>query len=159
MARLYSQDEFLFAHYPPFHIFLIRHPSGYHVFGHPSTEYVSEETPMVPYANVHIAFEQMRVQTLRAIHGSPNSDDDATAYPEPPRVLVVGPENSGKTTLCKILANCAIRTGQDWSPLLINVDPSEVFVFFSLFLLILTEKKTGFVPRRDLGWFPGVYLL
>lgn len=97
-----------------------------HVFGQPSTEYVSDETPMAPYSNVHIAFEQMRVQTLRVIHGSPSSDDDATANPEPPRVLVVGPENAGKTTLCKILTNYAIRAGQDWSPVLVNVDPSEV---------------------------------
>ena len=94
--------------------------------GHPSTEYVSEETPMVAYANLHIAFEQMRVKALRAIHGSPSSDDGSATTTEPPRVLVLGPENSGKTTVCKILTNYAVRAGQDWTPLLVNIDPSEV---------------------------------
>jgi len=97
-----------------------------HVTGRPSTEYVSEETPMAAYANLHIAFEQMRVRALRTVHGSPVRDDDPAASVEPPRVLVLGPENSGKTTVCKILANYAVRAGQGWSPLLTNVDPSEV---------------------------------
>ncbi|OCH84996.1 Clp1-domain-containing protein [Obba rivulosa] len=94
----------------------------------PSTEYVSEETPMSAYANVHLALEQMRVRALRVVHGSPPSSDEEAnfnANPEPPRVLVVGPENSGKTSVCKILANYAIRMGQGWSPMLVNVDPSE----------------------------------
>jgi polyribonucleotide 5'-hydroxyl-kinase len=83
---------------------------------------------MATYANLHIAFEQMRVRALNAVHGSPNSDDDsdANANAEPPRVLVLGPENSGKTTMCKIITNYAVRAGQDWSPLLVNVDTSEV---------------------------------
>jgi polyribonucleotide 5'-hydroxyl-kinase len=67
----------------------------------------------------------MRVRALSTIQGSPNSDDDSVNA-EPPRVLVLGPENSGKTTVCKILTNYAVRAGQDWSPLLVNVDPSEV---------------------------------
>ncbi|EGO21102.1 hypothetical protein SERLADRAFT_372905 [Serpula lacrymans var. lacrymans S7.9] len=90
-----------------------------------STEYISEETPMSAYANVHIAFEQMRVRALRALHGSPASDDDPSANADPPRVLVLGPENSGKTSVCKILTNYAVRAGQNWSPLLVSVDPSE----------------------------------
>ncbi|KAF9246410.1 Pre-mRNA cleavage complex II protein Clp1-domain-containing protein [Melanogaster broomeanus] len=91
----------------------------------PSTEYVSEETPMIAYANLHMAFEQMRVRALRVLHGSPASDNDQNANTEPPRVLILGPENSGKTTICKILSNYAVRVGQNWSPLLVNVDPSE----------------------------------
>ncbi|KAL4077286.1 hypothetical protein V8B97DRAFT_2004165 [Scleroderma yunnanense] len=94
--------------------------------GRPSTEYVSEETPMTAYANLHMALEQMRVRALRALHGSPISDDDHNANTEPPRVLILGPENSGKTTICKILTNYAVRVGQGWSPILVNVDPSEV---------------------------------
>ncbi|KAI6109694.1 hypothetical protein F5141DRAFT_1063872 [Pisolithus sp. B1] len=91
-----------------------------HVTGQPSTEYVSEETPMGAYANLHMAFEQMRVRALSALHGSPVPDDDHGANPEPPRVLVLGPENSGKTTICKILANYAVRVGQNRSPILVN---------------------------------------
>lgn len=84
---------------------------------------------MIAYANVHLALEQMRVRALCAIHGSPPSEDDGVdldAHVEPPRVLVVGPENSGKTTVCKILTNYAVRAGQDWCPILVNVDPNEV---------------------------------
>ncbi|CCM00528.1 uncharacterized protein FIBRA_02562 [Fibroporia radiculosa] len=93
-----------------------------------STEYISEETPMNAYANVHLALEQMRVRALRVIHGSPPSDDDEADMdpnPEPPRVLVLGPENSGKTTVSKILVNYAVRMGQDWNPIFANVDPGE----------------------------------
>ena len=104
----------------------------HHVTGHPSTEYVSEETPMAAYANLHIAFEQMRVRALAKFHGSPlPPGDEPPTAPEPPRVLVLGPENSGKTTVCKILTNYAVRAGQGWSPLLVNVDPSEVCLFFA----------------------------
>ncbi|KAF9469333.1 Pre-mRNA cleavage complex II protein Clp1-domain-containing protein [Collybia nuda] len=95
------------------------------VTGHASTEYLSEETPMAAYANLHIAFEQMRVRALRTLHRSPSYDDDPSANTEPPRVLILGPENSGKTTVSKILINYAVRAGQGWSPLLVNVDPSE----------------------------------
>ncbi|KAA1469407.1 hypothetical protein DENSPDRAFT_835025 [Dentipellis sp. KUC8613] len=84
------------------------------VTGLPSTEYVSEETPMAAYANVHLALEAMRVRAVAP------ADDD-----EPPRVLVLGPENSGKTSVCKILTNYAVRAGQDWVPLYVNVDPAE----------------------------------
>ncbi|KAF7975848.1 hypothetical protein HWV62_8421 [Athelia sp. TMB] len=84
------------------------------------------ETPMSAYANVHMAFEQMRVRALAALHNSPISEDpDTDVEPEAPRVLVLGPENSGKTTVCKILVNYAVRAGQSWAPLLANVDPSE----------------------------------
>ncbi|KAH9483911.1 Cleavage polyadenylation factor subunit clp1 [Psilocybe cubensis] len=90
----------------------------------PSTEYISDETPMRSYANLHIALEQMRVRALRQIRGSPIPSHDIPKY-DPPRVLVLGPEHSGKTTVCKILTNYAVRAGQGWSPFLVNVDPSE----------------------------------
>ncbi|KAI0723768.1 Pre-mRNA cleavage complex II protein Clp1-domain-containing protein [Cerioporus squamosus] len=97
------------------------------VTGHPSVEYVSDETPMIAYANVHMALEGMRVRALAAVHGSPLPDDgdDDMNGTDPPRVLVLGPENSGKTSVCKILTNYTVRTGQDWRPVLVNVDPSE----------------------------------
>ncbi|KAJ3517404.1 hypothetical protein NLJ89_g521 [Agrocybe chaxingu] len=90
----------------------------------PSTEYVSTETPMRTYANLHIALEQMRVRTLRQIRGSPPPPGD-TSKSDPPRVLVLGPDHSGKTSVCKLLTNYAVRAGQGWSPFLVNIDPSE----------------------------------
>ncbi|EIM90343.1 Clp1-domain-containing protein [Stereum hirsutum FP-91666 SS1] len=94
---------------------------------HPSTEYVSEETPMYAYANVHIALESLRVRALRALHGSPPPPgvEENGNSSEPPRVLIMGPENSGKTSVCKILTNYAVRAGQGWAPLLVNTDPGE----------------------------------
>lgn len=127
---MYAGDEFSFwTHQHPLFLFYIVQR---HVTGHPSTEYLSEETPMAAYANLHIAFEQMRVRVLSAMQGSPNSDEDFEANAEPPRVLVLGPENSGKTTVCKILTNYAVRAGQDWCPLLVNVDPSEVGLWIAM---------------------------
>jgi hypothetical protein len=99
-----------------------------HVTGQPATEYISEETPMSAYANLHIALEQMRVRALAALHGSPISDHGGApaSTSDPPRVLVLGPENSGKTTICKILTNYAVSANQSWAPVLANVDPGSV---------------------------------
>lgn len=97
-----------------------------HVIGRPSTEYVSEETPMMTYANLHLAFEQMRIRARRAQQGSSPPPGSVETSNDPPRVLVIGPENSGKTTVCKIIANYAVRAGQRWSPILVNLDPGEV---------------------------------
>ena len=121
LARLHDPDE------PPpllliFNFFL----TPLHVTGRPSTEYVSDETPMSTYANIHFAFEQMRVRALRDLHGSPRSNDDQHALTDPPRVLILGPENSGKTSIAKILINYAVRVAQNWSPLLVNLDPAQV---------------------------------
>lgn len=104
-----------------------------HVTGEPSTEYVSDDTPMRTYGNLHIALEQMRVRALSEIRGSPVPHQDKTRS-EPPRILVLGPEHSGKTTVCKILTNYAVRGGQGWTPFLVNVDPSEVSICTSSML-------------------------
>jgi len=98
---------------------------------------------MYAYANIHIALEKMRVRALRALHGSPpppGAEDDNDSA-EPPRVLVLGPENSGKTTVCKTLTNYAVRAGQDWSPMYVNVDPSEVRGS-SIFMLMMWSFAT-----------------
>ena len=112
---------------------------GGYVTGYASTEYISEETPMAAYANVHLALEAMRVKTLlhAQIRASPETatpedlKEDAENGPsDAPRVLILGPENSGKTTVAKILVNYATRSSQDWCPILVNVDPSEVRACF-----------------------------
>lgn len=91
---------------------------------------------MHAYANVHLALEKMRVRALSSHRGSPlPPGPEQEVDPEPPRVLVLGPENSGKTAVCKILTNYAVRAGQGWSPMYVNTDPSEVcmcvFLLFS----------------------------
>jgi polyribonucleotide 5'-hydroxyl-kinase len=85
---------------------------------------------MYAYANVHLALEKKRARSVSSHWGSPlPPDPEQEVDPDPPRVLVLGPENSGKTTVCKILTNYAVRAGQGWTPMYVNTDPSEVCVF------------------------------
>lgn len=69
-------------------------------------EYTAEETPMTQYANLHFALENLR-----------------QAGTQEPRVLVVGPNNSGKTSLVKLLTAYATRSGRQ--PIVVNTDPGE----------------------------------
>ncbi|XP_054707176.1 protein CLP1 homolog [Uloborus diversus] len=64
--------------------------------GKPEVAYVAKETPMVFYANLHAALEQMRVKAEK---------DDGKG----PVVMICGPSDVGKTTLCRILLNYAVR--------------------------------------------------
>lgn len=65
---------------------------------------------MATYANLHFALEKQR--------GKVEEEGG-----EGPRVLVVGPENAGKTSLLKILAGYATRMGRE--PVLVNLDSRE----------------------------------
>ena len=65
---------------------------------------------MSSYANAHFALENLRLAA-------------AESNTVGPRVLVVGPENAGKTTMAKILASYAARTG--YQPVVVNTDPKE----------------------------------
>lgn len=62
---------------------------------------------MTPVMNVHFALEKLR--------------EDARS--DVPRVLVIGPNNSGKTTLVKMLTGYSLRTGRQ--PMIINTDSRE----------------------------------
>lgn len=61
---------------------------------------------MMAYMNCHFALNRLRIAT-----GGP-------------RVIVIGPEDSGKTSLVKILAAYALKSGSN--PVLVNLDPREV---------------------------------
>lgn len=71
---------------------------------------------MVEYANVHFALDSMR-QEAKAASESTGTRRDG------PRVLILGPEDAGKTSLAKILTGYAVKTGQQ--PVVVNLDPSE----------------------------------
>lgn len=75
------------------------------------SEYVAEDTPMVEYSNVHFGLETMR-QEAQTEGGK-----------DGPRVLILGPENAGKTTLTKILT--AYATKMDRQPIVVNLNPTE----------------------------------
>ncbi|KAF2129546.1 Clp1-domain-containing protein [Dothidotthia symphoricarpi CBS 119687] len=80
--------------------------------GEVESDYVAEETPMMSFANLHFALESLRDRSVAS--GSMEMG---------PRVLIVGPENAGKTTLVKTLTSYAIKTGRQ--PMVINLDPRQ----------------------------------
>ncbi|KAL8690779.1 MAG: hypothetical protein Q9218_003853 [Villophora microphyllina] len=80
------------------------------VAGDCQVEYLAEETPMASYANLHLALENLR-------------NEAASSGRDGPRVLVLGPEDAGKTSLVKLLTAYATRCGRQ--PLAVNLDPKE----------------------------------
>jgi polyribonucleotide 5'-hydroxyl-kinase len=77
------------------------------VLGRPEVSYLSEETPMVMYLNLHIAVDQRRYQAEK---------EDKMG----PRVIVCGQTDVGKTTLCRLLLNYSVRMGR--KPLFVDLD-------------------------------------
>ncbi|KAF2395628.1 Clp1-domain-containing protein [Trichodelitschia bisporula] len=71
-------------------------------------EYVAEETPMGQYANLHFALEGMR-----------NAAEMGGGIG--PRVCVVGPAGSGKTSLVRILTGYAVKARRQ--TVVVNLDP------------------------------------
>lgn len=69
-----------------------------HLVGTFEVSYVAKQTPMLTYANVHAALEQLRDQAV---------ENESRG----PRVLVTGPKDVGKSTICQILTNYAVRLG------------------------------------------------
>jgi polyribonucleotide 5'-hydroxyl-kinase len=80
------------------------------IVGEAESEYTAEETQMMSYANAHFALETMREKSL-------HTGDIG------PRVLVVGPENSGKTSVVKILTSYAVKCQRQ--PVIVNLDPRQ----------------------------------
>eukprot|EP00276_Gloeochaete_wittrockiana_P014102 CAMPEP_0184333008 /NCGR_PEP_ID=MMETSP1089-20130417/2094_1 /TAXON_ID=38269 ORGANISM="Gloeochaete wittrockiana, Strain SAG46.84" /NCGR_SAMPLE_ID=MMETSP1089 /ASSEMBLY_ACC=CAM_ASM_000445 /LENGTH=431 /DNA_ID=CAMNT_0026656627 /DNA_START=221 /DNA_END=1516 /DNA_ORIENTATION=+ len=69
--------------------------------------YVANETPMVSYLNTHAAIEARRTQAEQS--GGPG-----------PRVMLVGPTDSGKSSLSRILLGYAVRRGR--RPTFVDLD-------------------------------------
>ena len=72
--------------------------------------YTSKETPMIQYLNTHAALDQLR-------SNPPNKDKGG------PIAMVVGPADVGKSTLCRILLNYAVRTGR--RPIFVDLDVGQ----------------------------------
>ena len=77
------------------------------VTGEAESEYPAEETQMMSYANAHFALESLRDRAVQTRDAGP-------------RILVVGPENAGKTSLIKTLTAYAVKSGRQ--PMVINLD-------------------------------------
>lgn len=89
---------------------------------------------MISYANLHFALEKLR-------------DEAATGGRDGPRVLMVGPENAGKTSLVKLLTAYATRSGRQ--PIAVNLDTKE-----SMLSIPGTVSATTFSSIIDVeeGW-------
>ncbi|XP_055606682.1 protein CLP1 homolog [Uranotaenia lowii] len=78
--------------------------------GKPDVAYVARETPMVQYLNCNSALEQLREKAEK---------DDFQG----PIALVVGPMDVGKSTICKIFLNYAVRLGR--RPIYVDLDVGQ----------------------------------
>uniref|UniRef100_V5GVE7 Protein CLP1 homolog n=1 Tax=Ixodes ricinus TaxID=34613 RepID=V5GVE7_IXORI len=78
--------------------------------GKTEVAYVAKETPMIFYANIHAVLEQMRQKC---------EEDDSKG----PTVMVVGPTDVGKSCLCRILLNYAVRQGR--RPIFVDLDVGQ----------------------------------
>ncbi|KAI2607472.1 Clp1-domain-containing protein [Hypoxylon fragiforme] len=74
------------------------------------SEPTADETPMVSYLNLHFKLEAFRATAQKLDQMGP-------------RVLVVGPPDSGKTSLVRMLTGWATRMGRQ--PLVVNTDCRE----------------------------------
>ena len=98
------------------------------VSGSSLVEYTSNETPLISYLNLHLAFEQQRIRARQAhsqhapspekpnerLPGYANAVDPASsAY----RVMVIGQEDSGKSTLSKTLLKWVTSPSSPYSSL------------------------------------------
>ncbi|NWJ00280.1 CLP1 kinase, partial [Crypturellus undulatus] len=86
------------------------HGCSVQLSGRTEVAYVSKDTPMLLYLNTHTALEQMRRQAER--------DDERG-----PRVMVVGPTDVGKSTVCRLLLNYAVRRGR--RPTFVELDVGQ----------------------------------
>lgn len=104
--------------------------------------YLSGETGMTPFLNLHIAIEAQRQQIndYNILNESKLSG---------PRVLVIGNKFSGKTSLCKILASYANKMNN--TPILVNLNPRDG-VFALPGSLTATPISDSFDLECSGGW-------
>ncbi|WVF72692.1 mRNA cleavage and polyadenylation factor Clp1 [Kwoniella sp. CBS 6097] len=97
-------------------------PARVEVTSLPASQYTSTSTIQPQLLNLHLALERTRILAKRFINdGSVNED----GIQRGPRVMIVGPPSSGKTTVVKNLVNLALGTGMGWTPGVVGLDPSS----------------------------------
>ncbi|KAL3633533.1 Protein CLP1 [Castilleja foliolosa] len=80
--------------------------------GTTETNYTADETPMISYVNVHAVLD------ARRNHAKASPSDSHAS--QGPRVIVVGPTDSGKSTLSRMLLSWAAKQG--WKPTFVDLD-------------------------------------
>ncbi|XP_038044313.1 polyribonucleotide 5'-hydroxyl-kinase Clp1-like [Patiria miniata] len=86
------------------------HGCSLNLKGKTEVAYISRDTPMTVYLNTHAALEQMRQQ----------AEQEGTRGP---RVMVIGPTDVGKSTVCRLLLNYAVRVGR--RPTFVDIDVGQ----------------------------------
>ncbi|KAF4376645.1 hypothetical protein F8388_025516 [Cannabis sativa] len=81
--------------------------------GSTETDYTADETPMISYVNVHAILDGRRNRAKA-------SSSDGSSTVQGPRVIVVGPTDSGKSTLSRMLLSWAAKQG--WKPTFVDLD-------------------------------------
>ncbi|KAJ2321877.1 Cleavage polyadenylation factor subunit clp1 [Coemansia sp. RSA 2610] len=109
------------------------------VSGEYESAYVAGETPMDTFVNVHMGLQQQRVQA--------RNESNANSAP---RVLIVGPEDSGKTSLARILLNYAVRMGE--TPVFASLDPMEATVSMPSTISAVSVSKTIDIESGFMGY-------
>lgn len=88
--------------------------------------YTAPDTPMPQYAKVHSLLEKHRSSAVAYSGGSASSSSSAASsgrFAQGPRVVIVGPVDYGKSTLCRILANWAVR--MERTPIFVDLDVGQ----------------------------------
>ncbi|KAL5722601.1 polynucleotide 5'-hydroxyl-kinase [Ranunculus cassubicifolius] len=81
--------------------------------GATEADYTADETPMISYVNVHAVLEGRRSRAKASSAHDPETSQG-------PRVVVVGPTDSGKSTLSRMLLSWAAKQG--WKPTFVDLD-------------------------------------
>lgn len=79
------------------------------------TDYTEDETPMISYVNVHAILDGRRKRAKAS-----SGDSEAS---QGPRVITVGPTDSGKSTLSRMLLSWAAKLG--WKPTFVDLDVGQ----------------------------------
>lgn len=99
----------------------------------PASQYTSTSTTQLHLHSLHLALERLRILARRA--GNVTVEPGPSGGPSPavtnpaargPRVMVLGPPSSGKTTVVKNLVNMALGSGVGWNVGVAGLDPSSV---------------------------------
>jgi polyribonucleotide 5'-hydroxyl-kinase len=98
--------------------------------------YAQDTTPMTAYVNTHIQLEARRDVALA------NESNG-------PRVIVVGPTDHGKSTLCSILTAYAARL--DRTPILVDLDVGQSMYGISGSITAIPVEKTNLHPEEGLS--------
>lgn len=128
-TELSKNKEYTFATGGKFAVFTW-HSCTITMTGNLEDAYVAKETPMILYLNIHTALEQMRVNA--EIEGQIG-----------PRVMIVGPDDVGKSTLCRMLLNWAVRVGR--LPIYVDLDVSQNSISLPGTISALVVERTALV--------------